>query len=60
MVSSKSKNGHQRDMSKRDFTMYLKFVNHDKFLTQRNWGGRVYDSLVKARNFTLILNKIGI
>ena len=51
VVRCGSKNGHQKDLFKRDWTACSSFVNHSRLNSQHNWRN-LYDHLMRKRNFT--------
>ena len=52
-----TKNGHHKDMFKRDWATCSINVNHSRLNGQDNWGD-IYDHLMSTRIFTLTMIKV--
>ena len=56
MVKRGPKNGHQKDVFKRDRTMCSRFVIHSRLASHHILGRDLYDHVMRKRIFTLMIN----
>ena len=57
MVGCRCKNGHQKDVLKRDWMTCSKLINHSRRNSEHNWGS-LYDHWITRRIFTLAMHRI--